>query len=189
VTQRTALTIFTFHSIYWCSVLQVIQFWAQGYNALIRVWYHANQAHWLQWCCRLASALHIPSPQLHHRCLSREQSNGELHRFFLLRLDVPHLVGGPILKFSFSLTTKYRTLTSSNLREGLHFLRLASPRKSCLRSMGKIADAALARVDRKSRCVVGASGLRFQIYFDFRRLLRMAIGLGLNARIYLRQEL
>jgi len=94
----------------------------------------------------------------------------------------PHLVAGPILKFSFlAEQMKNRTLTSDKFARGVAFFTLGLAKKILLANpCGKIADVtfgagSVGTLD--SWC--GSIAYAFQIYFDFSGYSDMAIGLGL----------
>jgi alginate O-acetyltransferase complex protein AlgI len=94
----------------------------------------------------------------------------------------PHLVAGPILKFSFLADQlKNRTLTSDKFARGVAFFMLGLGKKILLANpCGKIADVAF---DAGSITTLdswfGCTAYAFQIYFDFSGYSDMAIGLGL----------
>jgi alginate O-acetyltransferase complex protein AlgI len=94
----------------------------------------------------------------------------------------PHLVAGPILKFSFlAEQLKSRTLTSEKFARGVSFFMLGLAKKILLANpCGKIADTtfdagAVGMLD----AWIGGIAYAFQIYFDFSGYSDMAIGLGL----------
>ena len=94
----------------------------------------------------------------------------------------PHLVAGPILKFSFLADQlKHRTLTLDKFARGVAFFMLGLAKKILLANpCGKIADtcfdsASVGTLD----AWFGAVAYAFQIYFDFSGYSDMAIGLGL----------
>ncbi len=95
---------------------------------------------------------------------------------------LPHLVAGPILKFSFlAEQLRSRTLTVDKFARGAAFFLMGLSKKVLLANpCGKIADTAF---DAGARGVVeawmGAVGYAFQIYFDFSGYSDMAVGLGL----------
>jgi alginate O-acetyltransferase complex protein AlgI len=94
----------------------------------------------------------------------------------------PHLVAGPILKFSFLADQiKHRRLTSDKFARGVAFFMLGLAKKILLANpCGKIADVAFnAGSVHTSDAWFGALGYSFQIYFDFSGYSDMAIGLGL----------
>ncbi|MEY2572590.1 MAG: alginate O-acetyltransferase complex protein AlgI, partial [Verrucomicrobiota bacterium] len=94
----------------------------------------------------------------------------------------PHLVAGPILKFSFlAEQLKYRRLTSDKFARGVAFFMLGLAKKILLANpCGKIADVAFNAGSVNSLDAwFGALGYSFQIYFDFSGYSDMAIGLGL----------
>jgi alginate O-acetyltransferase complex protein AlgI len=94
----------------------------------------------------------------------------------------PHLVAGPILKFSFLADQlKSRALTRDKFARGAAFFLLGLSKKILLANpCGKIADtafdaSALGGLD----AWFGSVAYSFQIYFDFSGYSDMAIGLGL----------
>ncbi len=94
----------------------------------------------------------------------------------------PHLVAGPILKFSFlAEQLKRRSLTSEKFARGIAFFMLGLTKKILLANpCGKIADTcfdagSLGTLD----AWFGSVAYSFQIYFDFSGYSDMAIGLGL----------
>ena len=94
----------------------------------------------------------------------------------------PHLVAGPILKFSFLADQiESRTLTTEKFARGAAFLALGFSKKILLANpCGKVAD--LAFQAGSPECFdawYGAVAYAFQIYFDFSAYSDMAIGLGL----------
>ncbi|MEQ1858409.1 MAG: MBOAT family protein [Chthoniobacteraceae bacterium] len=95
---------------------------------------------------------------------------------------MPHLVAGPILKFSFLADQlRERTLTADKFARGVAFFLLGLSKKVLLANpCGKIADTAFDAVARGPLDAwLGAVGYAFQIYFDFSGYSDMAIGLGL----------
>src|SRR6201988_3616138 len=94
----------------------------------------------------------------------------------------PHLVAGPILKFSFLADQlKNRRLTSDKFARGVAFFMMGVAKKVLLANpCGKIADTAFdAGSIQTLDAWVGAIAYSFQIYFDFSGYSDMAIGLGL----------
>jgi alginate O-acetyltransferase complex protein AlgI len=94
----------------------------------------------------------------------------------------PHLVAGPILKFSFlAEQLKHRRLTSDKFARGVAFFMLGLAKKILLANpCGKIADTAFnAGSVGTLDAWFGSIGYAFQIYFDFSGYSDMAIGLGL----------
>jgi len=94
----------------------------------------------------------------------------------------PHLVAGPILKFSFlAEQLKHRVLTSDKFARGVAFFMLGLTKKILLANpCGKIADTAFnAGSVGTLDAWFGSVGYAFQIYFDFSGYSDMAIGLGL----------
>ena len=94
----------------------------------------------------------------------------------------PHLVAGPILKFSFlAQQLKSRTLTIDKFSRGTMFFLLGLAKKVLLANpCGKIADAYFFAASRTVwEAWTGVTAYAFQIYFDFGGYSDMAIGLGL----------
>jgi alginate O-acetyltransferase complex protein AlgI len=94
----------------------------------------------------------------------------------------PHLVAGPILKFSFlAEQLKHRRLTMDKFARGVAFFSLGLAKKILLANpCGKIADIAFDAGSIKTlEAWFGSIAYAFQIYFDFSGYSDMAIGLGL----------
>jgi alginate O-acetyltransferase complex protein AlgI len=94
----------------------------------------------------------------------------------------PHLVAGPILKFSFlAEQLKNRTLSLDKFARGAAFFLLGLSKKVLLANpCGKIADAAFEAAGRTVvEAWTGVIAYALQIYFDFSGYSDMAIGLGL----------
>lgn len=94
----------------------------------------------------------------------------------------PHLVAGPILKFSFlAEQLKSRTHTLDKFARGCAFFLLGLSKKVLLANpCGKIADGAFESASRTVlEAWTGATAYALQIYFDFSGYSDMAIGLGL----------
>jgi alginate O-acetyltransferase complex protein AlgI len=94
----------------------------------------------------------------------------------------PHLVAGPILKFSFLADQlKHRTLTRDKFARGVAFFMLGLAKKILLANpCGKIADIAFdSATIHTLDSWFGSVAYAFQIYFDFSGYSDMAIGLGL----------
>ncbi len=99
----------------------------------------------------------------------------------------PHLVAGPILKFSFlAEQLKSRTLTLEKFSRGAAFFFMGLGKKVLLANpCGKIADASFDAAARGFwDAWAGAVGYALQIYFDFSGYSDMAIGLGLMFGFY-----
>jgi alginate O-acetyltransferase complex protein AlgI len=95
---------------------------------------------------------------------------------------LPHLVAGPILKFSFlAEQLRHRTESTQHLARGTLFFLLGLAKKIILANpCGHLADAAFQAAHRTaSDAWLGAVGYSMQIYFDFSGYSDMAIGLGL----------
>lgn len=94
----------------------------------------------------------------------------------------PHLVAGPILKFSFlSGQLRQRTLTLDKFARGIAFFMLGLSKKVLLANpCGKVADVTFAAAARSlGEAWAGAVAYALQIYFDFSGYSDMAVGLGL----------
>lgn len=94
----------------------------------------------------------------------------------------PHLVAGPILKFSYLADQlESRTLTQEKFARGAAFFAMGMSKKILLANpMGKIADLTFnAGAVCFTDAWYGAVAYAFQIYFDFSAYSDMAIGLGL----------
>jgi len=94
----------------------------------------------------------------------------------------PHLVAGPILKFSYLADQmENRTLTLDKFARGVAFFSMGMAKKILLANpCGKIADTAFNSASLGTAdSWFGALGYSFQIYFDFSGYSDMAIGLGL----------
>lgn len=94
----------------------------------------------------------------------------------------PHLVAGPILKFSFLADQlRSRTLSTDKFARGTAFFLLGLSKKVLLaNACGRIADAAFGAASRSvAEAWAGAVAYALQIYFDFSGYSDMAIGLGL----------
>ena len=94
----------------------------------------------------------------------------------------PHLVAGPILKFSYLADQlEHRSLTLDKFARGVAFFALGMAKKILIANpCGKIADLAFnAGSLHTGDAWFGVLGYSFQIYFDFSGYSDMAIGLGL----------
>jgi alginate O-acetyltransferase complex protein AlgI len=94
----------------------------------------------------------------------------------------PHLVAGPILKFSFlAEQLKARTVTAEKAARGVAFFLMGLGKKVLVANpCGKLADGSFEAATRGVlEAWVGAVGYALQIYFDFSGYSDMAIGLGL----------
>ena len=104
----------------------------------------------------------------------------------------PHLVAGPILKFSFlAEQLKHRTLTSDKFARGVAFFMLGLAKKILLANpCGKIADTAFnAGSIGTLDAWFGSVALRFPNLFRFQRLLRHGDRARPDVRLRLREEL
>jgi len=94
----------------------------------------------------------------------------------------PHLVAGPILKFSYlAEQLESRRLSADKFARGIMFLSLGMAKKILLANgCGQIADTTFgAGAVSTAQAWYGAVAYAFQIYFDFSGYSDMAIGLGL----------
>jgi len=94
----------------------------------------------------------------------------------------PHLVAGPILKFSFLADQlEGRVLTLDKCARGVAFFCMGMAKKIILaNACAGVADAAFNAGSRDwGQAWLGAIAYAFQIYFDFSGYSDMAIGLGL----------
>ncbi|MCC6445761.1 MAG: MBOAT family protein [Armatimonadetes bacterium] len=94
----------------------------------------------------------------------------------------PHLVAGPILKFSYlAEQLERRTLTADKFARGVAFFSLGMGKKILLANpCGKLADLTFGAGSVGTLDAwYGAVAYAFQIYFDFSGYSDMAIGLGL----------
>ena len=94
----------------------------------------------------------------------------------------PHLVAGPILKFSYLADQlERRTLTLDKFGRGVAFFCMGMAKKILLANpCGKVADMAFnAGSVNTPDAWMGVFGYSFQSYFDFSGYSDMAIGLGL----------
>jgi alginate O-acetyltransferase complex protein AlgI len=99
----------------------------------------------------------------------------------------PHLVAGPILKFSFlAEQLRHRTLTADKVARGAAFFCMGLGKKVLLANpCGRIADASFDVATRgMADAWTGAVAYALQIYFDFSGYSDMAIGLGLLFGFY-----
>jgi alginate O-acetyltransferase complex protein AlgI len=99
----------------------------------------------------------------------------------------PHLVAGPILKFSFlAEQLRHRTLSWDKFARGAAFFWMGLGKKVLLANpCGRIADASFdAAVRGCGEAWAGAAAYALQIYFDFSGYSDMAIGLGLLFGFY-----
>lgn len=99
----------------------------------------------------------------------------------------PHLVAGPILKFSFlAQQLRERTLSWAKFARGMAFFWMGMGKKVLLANpCGQMADASF---DAGARSVLeawaGVVAYALQIYYDFSGYSDMAIGLGLMFGFY-----
>ncbi len=94
----------------------------------------------------------------------------------------PHLVAGPILKFSFlAEQLRFRRATTEKFARGIAFFSLGLAKKILLANVcAQVADAAFGAGSLSpQQAWLGAIAYAFQIFFDFSGYSDMAIGLGL----------
>lgn len=99
----------------------------------------------------------------------------------------PHLVAGPILKFSFlAEQLRQRTVSLDKVARGAAFFWMGLGKKVLLANpCGRIADGSFEAAGRGFwDAWVGAVAYALQIYFDFSGYSDMAIGLGLLFGFY-----
>ena len=104
----------------------------------------------------------------------------------------PQLVAGPIIRFQdVADQLRERTHTIEKFARGIAFLGLGLGKKILLANpCGKVADMAFdAGSVGCADSWVGVVAYAFQIYFDFSAYSDMAIGLGADAGLHVRQEL
>jgi alginate O-acetyltransferase complex protein AlgI len=186
VTQRTALTISISLNLLVLGFFKYFNFGLEGYNALIQ----SLGITQLQWHTALQVVLPLGISFYTFQALSYTidvfrgdaEAMANFIDFSCFVSMFPHLVAGPILKFSFLADQlKYRTLTSDKFARGVAFFAFGLAKKILLANpCGKIADAAFgASWIGSLDAWFGAVAYAFQIYFDFSGYSDMAIGLGL----------
>lgn len=185
-TQRHALLVSILSNLITLGFFKYFNFGLEIFNGLA----HALGADALQWQTTLHVVLPLGISFYTFQALSYtiDVYRGEA-RAMVNFLDfscfvsmVPHLVAGPILKFSFlAQQLERRTLTLDKFARGSAFFLLGLAKKILLANpCGKVADLAFdAGSLHALDAWAGAVAYAFQIYFDFSGYSDMAIGLGL----------
>ena len=184
--QRGAITISIVSNLVVLGFFKYFNFGLDSYNALAG----AAGLHGAQW----DTALHVVLPlgisfytfQALSYTIDVYRGDAEAMANFIdfscFVSMVPHLVAGPILKFSFlAEQLKSRTLTFEKFSRGSTFFMLGLAKKILLANpCGKVADTMFdANSVHTLDAWFGAVAYSFQIYFDFSGYSDMAIGLGL----------
>lgn len=185
-TQRTAITISIVCNLAVLGFFKYFNFGLDSYNTLLATagWQH------LQWDTALRVVLPLGISFYTFQALSYTidvyrgdaEAMANFIDFSCFVSMVPHLVAGPILKFSFlAEQLKSRTLTLEKFARGSSFFMLGLAKKILLANpCGKVADTLFdAGAVHTLDAWFGAVAYAFQIYFDFSGYSDMAIGLGL----------
>jgi alginate O-acetyltransferase complex protein AlgI len=184
--QRRAITMSILSNLLALGFFKYFNFGVDSYNALV----HAFGLGHLQWDTffRVVLPLGISFYTFQALSYTIDVYRGEAEAmanfidFSCFVSMFPHLVAGPILKFSFLADQlKHRTLTLDKFGRGVAFFSLGLAKKILLANpCGKIADIAFdAGSIRTLESWFGSIAYAFQIYFDFSGYSDMAIGLGL----------
>ncbi len=185
-TQRVAITTSVISNLVVLGFFKYFNFGVESYNELMQT---LGFAHW-QWEAFFYVVLPLGISFYTFQALSytidvyrgEAEAMANFIDFSCFVSMFPHLVAGPILKFSFLAgQLKHRTLTSEKFARGVAFFMLGLAKKILLANpCGKIADTAF---DAGSVATLdawfGSIAYAFQIYFDFSGYSDMAIGLGL----------
>jgi alginate O-acetyltransferase complex protein AlgI len=186
MTQRTALTISIALNLAVLGFFKYFNFGVESYNGLVQ----SLGIGQLQWQTSLHVVLPLGISFYTFQALSYTidvyrgdaEAMANFIDFSCFVSMFPHLVAGPILKFSFLADQlKCRTLTADKFARGIAFFTLGLAKKILLANpCGKIADTAFGANSIGSLDAwFGAIAYAFQIYFDFSGYSDMAIGLGL----------
>ena len=184
--QRRAITISILSNLLALGFFKYFNFGVDTYNALV----HAVGLGHLQWDMffRVVLPLGISFYTFQALSYTIDVYRGEAEAmanfidFSCFVSMFPHLVAGPILKFSFLADQlKHRTLTLDKFARGVAFFTLGLAKKILIANpCGKIADVAFDAGSIKTLdSWFGSVAYSFQIYFDFSGYTDMAIGLGL----------
>ena len=184
--QRRAITMSILSNLLALGFFKYFNFGVDTYNALV----HAVGLGQLQWDTffRVVLPLGISFYTFQALSYTIDVYRGEAEAmanfidFSCFVSMFPHLVAGPILKFSFLADQlKHRTLTLDKFARGVAFFSLGLAKKILLANpCGKIADIAFdAGSIKMLDSWFGSIAYAFQIYFDFSGYSDMAIGLGL----------
>jgi alginate O-acetyltransferase complex protein AlgI len=185
-TQRTAITFSIVSNLVVLGFFKYFNFGLETYNALLRT---AGLEH-LQWDSFFRVVLPLGISFYTFQALSYTidvyrgdaEAMANFIDFSCFVSMFPHLVAGPILKFSFlAEQLKSRTLAADKFARGVSFFALGLAKKILLANpCGKIADTTFdAGSVLPLDAWFGSVAYAFQIYFDFSGYSEMAIGLGL----------
>ncbi|MDQ6624848.1 MAG: MBOAT family protein [Verrucomicrobiota bacterium] len=185
-TQRTAITASVISNLAVLGFFKYFNFGLGSYNGLM----HSLGATHLEWDTffRVVLPLGISFYTFQALSYTIDVYRGEAEAmanfidFSCFVSMFPHLVAGPILKFSFlAEQLKHRTLTRDKFARGVAFFMLGLAKKILLANpCGKIADTTFdAGTVGTLDAWFGSVAYAFQIYFDFSGYSDMAIGLGL----------
>jgi alginate O-acetyltransferase complex protein AlgI len=186
MTQRTALTVSIVLNLAVLGFFKYFNFGVESYNGFLQI----LGLEQLQWHTALQVVLPLGISFYTFQAMSYtiDVYRGDataMRNFIDFSCFVsmfPHLVAGPILKFSFLADQlRNRTLSSDKFARGAAFFALGLAKKILLANpCGKIADTAFgAHAIGGFDAWFGALAYAFQIYFDFSGYSDMAIGLGL----------
>ncbi len=185
-TQHAAITLSVVSNLLVLGFFKYFNFGVESYNQLV----HSLGADHLQWEAffRVVLPLGISFYTFQALSYTIDVYRGEAEAmsnfidFSCFVSMFPHLVAGPILKFSFlAEQLKHRSLTSDKFARGVAFFMLGLAKKILLANpCGKIADTCFdAGSVGALDAWFGSISYAFQIYFDFSGYSDMAIGLGL----------
>jgi alginate O-acetyltransferase complex protein AlgI len=185
-TQRIAITISVVSNLTVLGFFKYFNFGVDSYNTLLK---GMGLAH-LQWDAFFRVILPLGISFYTFQALSytidvyrgHARAMANFTDFSCFVSMFPHLVAGPILKFSFlAEQLRRRTLTADKFARGVAFFLLGLTKKVLLANpCGKVADTAFnAGSLHALDAWFGAVAYSFQIYFDFSGYSDMAIGLGL----------
>jgi alginate O-acetyltransferase complex protein AlgI len=186
VTQRTALTLSILSNLSALAFFKYFNFGVDSFNSLVSALGLAET----QWHTSLQVVLPLGISFYTFQALSYTvdvyrgdaEAMANFIDFSCFVSMFPHLVAGPILKFSFlAEQLKYRTLTADKFARGAAFFALGLTKKILLANpCGKVADTAFdAASIGTPDAWFGSVAYAFQIYFDFSGYSDMAIGLGM----------
>ena len=184
--QRRAITISIVSNLIALGFFKYFNFGVDTYNALV----HTAGLNHLQWNTFFRVVLPLGISFYTFQALSYTidvyrgdaEAMANFVDFSCFVSMFPHLVAGPILKFSFlAEQLKHRTLTLEKFGRGVAFFSLGLAKKILLANpCGKIADIAFDAGSIKTlESWFGSVAYAFQIYLDFSGYSDMAIGLGL----------
>ncbi len=185
-TQRSAITISIVLNLVVLGFFKYFNFGVQSYNAMAQ---SLGLASW-QWNTFFEVVLPLGISFYTFQAMSytidvyrgEARAMANLIDFSCFVSMFPHLVAGPILKFSFLADQiESRSLTTEKFARGVAFLSLGFSKKIILANpCGKVADLTFLNGSPDVLDAwYGAVAYAFQIYFDFSAYSDMAIGLGL----------